>query len=170
MNDFFHGNKAQAKLSAAILLTSQGIPMMHQGDEFMKSKDGNHNSYDQDNAINWIDWGAKTKNLDVYNFYKGLIALRKKYDNFRHATALNNQHLQWLQPANHKGLGYWLKGKSNLLVLLNSDSSNWISYGLPEAGPWTIVCNGDKVDDSGALGTATGDYNVPPMTAIILRK
>jgi pullulanase/glycogen debranching enzyme len=169
-NDFFHGNKAQAKLSTAILLTSQGIPMMHQGDEFLKSKNGNHNSYDQDNEINWIDWGAKTKNKDVFDFTKGLVALRKKYANFRHAVAMNNQHLQWLQPANHRGLGYLLKGTPNLLVLLNSDKSNWISFGLPEAGNWTVVCNGDKVDDSGKLGTASGDYNVPPMTAIILRK
>jgi pullulanase/glycogen debranching enzyme len=169
MADLFKGDKNRVKLGAAVLLTSQGIPMIHQGQEFMKSKKGNHNSYDQDNAINWIDWSVKKANNDVYQFYKGLVGLRNKYENFRHGTALNNQHIAWMQPANHRGLGYHLKGKTDFLVLLNSDSNDWISFGLPGSHEWIVVSNGDQIDDEKGLGTAKGDYKVPPLKAVILK-
>ncbi len=169
VSDLFAGNHQSLKLGAVALLTAQGVPMIHAGQEFNKNKKGNDNSYDQDNDINWINWSVKEANKDLYAFYKGLIALRKKYPNFRHATALNSQSLDWIQPANPRALGYRLKGQTDFLVLLNSDSHEWISFGLPDGAPWKIVCNGDKVDDTGALGTAAGDYRVPPRTAVILK-
>jgi pullulanase/glycogen debranching enzyme len=167
--DLFHGDKKKSKLAAIALLTAQGVPMIHEGQEFDRSKGGNHNSYDQDNATNWINWNDKKKNAEIFDLYKGLINLRKKYPNFRHATALNGQSLQWLQPANHKSVGMFLKGKKNFVVLLNGDSKNWVNFKLPSAGKWTVVCDGNKIKDSG-LYTAEGDYNVPPTTGIILCK
>jgi pullulanase len=169
VSDLFGGNVQSLKLGAVALLTAQGIPMLHAGQEFNKNKKGNDNSYDQDNDINWIDWSLRQKNQDLYEFYRGLIALRKAYPNFRHTTALNNQHIEWLLPANQRALGYRLKGQTDFLVLLNSDSHEWISFGLPDGLPWKIVCNGHKVDVNGGLGTATGDYKVPPRTAVILK-
>ncbi len=169
LNDIFNGDKNRIKLAAAALLTAQGIPMIHEGQEFMKSKMGNDNSYDQDNNINWIDWGVKKANKDIFDFYKGLIALRMKYENFRHATALNNQHINWIQPANGRAVGFHLKGKPDFFVLLNSDSNEWVKFQLPDGNEWTVVCNGDKVADDGSLGTCKGDYNVPAQKAIILK-
>ena len=168
LSDLLRGNKDRFRLGAVALLTSQGITMIHEGQEFMRSKKGNDNSYDQDNAINWLDWNEKKANQDVYEFYKGLIGLRMKYENFRHATALNGQHIDWLQPANHRGLGYLLKGKTDLLVLMNSDSNDWITFNLPDGNDWIVVCNGEKVDDKG-ITTARGTYNVPPLRGIILK-
>ena len=167
--DLFKGNKSKIKLGAAALLTGQGVPMIHEGQEFMKSKNGNDNSYDQDNEINWINWSVKRANKDIFDFYKGLIGLRRKYENFKHATALNNQSISWIQPANQRALGYLLKGKTDFLVLLNGDEREWINFPLPGGIDWVVVCNGDKVDDTGTLGTAKGDYKVPPCTAVILK-
>ena len=167
--DLFKGDKKKVRMAAVALLTAQGIPMLHAGQEFARSKGGNDNSYDQDNAVNWIDWSVKEKNRDIFDFYKGLIALRMKYPNFRQPVAMNNQTLEWLQPANQNGLGMYLKGKTNFLVLFNGDNNSWIDFKLPEAGTWTVVCNGEQVKDAG-LYTAEGDYNVPPCTAVILKK
>jgi pullulanase/glycogen debranching enzyme len=166
--DLFKGNKKKTRLAAIALLTAQGIPMIHSGQEFDRSKKGNHNSYNQDNAINWIDWNVKRQNSDVFNLYKGLIALRNKHDNFKRPVALNSQHLEWILPANQKGVGMILKGRPDFIVLLNGDQSKWVNFKLP-AGTWKVICDGEKVAESG-LYTAEGDYNVPPVTGIILRK
>ncbi|MBF0406978.1 MAG: hypothetical protein HQM10_06480 [Candidatus Riflebacteria bacterium] len=162
-------DKNRIKLGAVALLTAQGIPMIHSGQEYMKSKKGNNNSYDQDNDINWLNYSDKKKNRDIFDFYRGLIALRKTYTNFRHDAPMNDKAIEWSLPANHKALGYRLFGKTDFIVLMNSDSSEWFHYKLPDANPWVIVCNGEEVDDSGKLGTASGDYKVPPLTAVILK-
>ena len=167
--DLFKGDMKRFRLASIALLTAQGIPMIHAGQEFARSKGGNENSYDQDNEVNWIDWSVKEKNKDIFDLYKGLIALRMKYPNFRQPTALNSQNLQWIQPGNQNGLGMYLKGKTNFLVLFNGDNSNRISFKFPEAGTWTVVCDGERINDAG-LYTAEGDYNVPPCTAVILKK
>lgn len=167
--DLFKGDKKKARLAAIALLTAQGIPMIHAGQEFNRSKKGNHNSYDQDNAINYIDWSVKEKNRDIFDLYSGLIAMRKKYENFRQPVALNSQHVDWILPPNGNGVGMYLKGKDNFLVLLNGDPSNWINFKLPQGGAWKVVCDGEKISDAG-LYTAEGDYNVPPTTGVILRK
>ena len=167
--DLFKGDKKKVRLAAIALLTAQGIPMIHSGQEFGRSKGGNDNSYDQDNATNWIDWTVKEKNKDIFDLYKGLISLRKKYPNFRSPVAMNNQTLQWIQPANQNGLGMLLKGTTDFLVLFNGDSKEWIRFNLPQGGTWKVVCDGEKINDAG-LYTAEGDYNVPPTTAIILKK
>ncbi len=169
LNDLFNGDKKKTRLAAVALLTAQGIPMIHAGQEFNRSKGGNHNSYDQDNDVNYIDWSVKEKNRDIFELYKGLIALRKKYENFRQPVALNNQHLDWILPSNHNGIGMFLKGNDNFVVLLNGDSNNWVNFKLPIGGIWKVVCDGERVNDAG-LYTAEGDYNVPPTTGVILRK
>lgn len=167
--DLFKGDKKKLRMAAVALLTAQGIPMLHAGQEFGRSKGGNDNSYDQDNAVNWINWTVKEKNKDLFDLYKGLIALRKKYANFRAPVALNGQTLSWIQPANNNGVGMYLKGDTNFLVLFNGDSHNWVDFKLPEGGTWTVVCDGEHIKDAG-LYTAEGDYNVPPTTAVILKK
>lgn len=75
------------KLSLAIVLTSQGIPFLHAGTEFLRSKKGNENSYNSPDSINEIDWGLKTKNADVYQLVKTLINMRKEHPAFRMTTA-----------------------------------------------------------------------------------
>lgn len=169
LNDLFKGDKKKTRLAAVALLTAQGIPMIHSGQEFDRSKGGNDNSYNQDNNVNYIDWTVKEKNHDIFDLYAGLIALRNKYENFRQPVALNNQHLEWIQPANSNGVGMFLKGTNNFLVLMNGDAKDWVNFKLPIGGAWKVVCDGEKVNDAG-LYTAEGDYNVPPTTGVILRK
>lgn len=69
--------KAQNKMCAAIIFLAQGTPFINGGQEFMRTKNGDHNSYKSSDKINAIDMSFVTTNVDVYNVYKGLIALRK---------------------------------------------------------------------------------------------
>ena len=70
---------AQNKLAAAYVFLSQGTPFINGGQEFMRDKQGDHNSYESNDDINGIDlsYATATKHKDVYNVYKGLIAFRK---------------------------------------------------------------------------------------------
>lgn len=69
--------KKQNTLSAAYVFLSQGTPFINGGQEFLRTKQGDHNSYQSSDAINAIDFSFKDKYADVYNTYKGLIAFRK---------------------------------------------------------------------------------------------
>ena len=69
--------KAQNKMCAAIIFLAQGTPFINGGQEFMRTKNGDHNSYRSSDKVNAIDMSFVETNKDVYNVYKGLIALRK---------------------------------------------------------------------------------------------
>ena len=69
--------KAQNKLAAAYIFLSQGTPFINGGQEFLRTKKGDENSYASSDDINQIDLNFKTTYADIYNTYKGLIALRK---------------------------------------------------------------------------------------------
>ena len=71
--------RAMAKLAAVLLLTAQGIPFLHAGQEFLRSKGGQHNSYNQPDAVNMIRWQKKAENRDVFDYYRGLLALRRAH-------------------------------------------------------------------------------------------
>ena len=74
--------KKQNTLSAAFVFLSQGTPFINGGQEFLRTKRGNHNSYNANDTINAIDFSFKDTYSDVYNTYKGLIAFRKENSEF----------------------------------------------------------------------------------------
>lgn len=65
--------------ACAVLMCSRGTPMFLAGDEFGNTKFGNNNSYCQDNITSWLDWGMLEKNKDLFEFFKFMIAFRKKH-------------------------------------------------------------------------------------------
>jgi len=69
--------KKQMKNLAAILMLSDGVPMILAGDEFCRTQKGNNNAYCQDNEISWVDWSLKEKNFEFFRFFKNLIKLRR---------------------------------------------------------------------------------------------
>jgi len=75
--------RRQVKNFAAILLISQGVPMFIAGDEFGRSQGGNNNAYCQDNGISWLDWTLLDENRDIFDFFKGMIALRRRCSQLR---------------------------------------------------------------------------------------
>lgn len=80
--------RRQAKNFIAILLLSQGVPMLLAGDEVLRTQKGNNNAYCQDNEISWFDWTLTEANADMLDFIKGMIAFRK-----RHPCLMRNRFL-----------------------------------------------------------------------------
>lgn len=71
--------RRMVKNAAATLLVSQGVPMIHMGDEVGHSKGGNNNTYCHDNDLNWFDWSLLKKNADLLRFFRSMIAFRKAH-------------------------------------------------------------------------------------------
>lgn len=78
----------QAKNFTAILMLSQGVPMLQAGDEALRSQRGNNNAYCQDNSLSWFDWTLIDKNADMLRFVKQMIAFRKRHPCLRRARFL----------------------------------------------------------------------------------
>ncbi len=74
-----HTRRKMIKNAAAVLLISQGVPMIMMGDEVGHSKQGNNNTYCHDNALNWLDWSLFEQNADLFRFFKQMIAFRKAH-------------------------------------------------------------------------------------------
>jgi glycogen operon protein len=71
--------RKQAKNVFAMLLLSQGVPMLLAGDELLNSQHGNNNCYCQDNELSWIDWNMTEHKSDMLRFVQLMIALRKRH-------------------------------------------------------------------------------------------
>jgi len=68
----------QLKNALALIFTAQGTPYIRMGDEFGHSQKGNNNPYNQDNAVNWINWKLSAQGKDLLEYTRKLIAFRKK--------------------------------------------------------------------------------------------
>lgn len=79
----------QIENAIALLLVSQGVPMILMGDEMGRTKQGNNNTYCHDNQLNWLDWTLLEKNADLFAFVKNCIAFRKA-----HPVLRNRYHFQ----------------------------------------------------------------------------
>jgi isoamylase len=71
--------RKQAKSLMAILLLSQGVPMILAGDEVLRTQHGNNNAYCQDNEIGWFDWTRCDRYQDMLDFVKRMIRFRKRH-------------------------------------------------------------------------------------------
>ena len=87
--------RRQAKNFLAILMLSQGIPMISAGDEMLRSTGGNNNTWCQDNAVGWIDWSLVEQNADMLRFVAGLIALRRRHRSLRRRHFLGVDDIDW---------------------------------------------------------------------------
>ncbi|MDY0210421.1 MAG: type I pullulanase [Acholeplasma sp.] len=75
--------KEYARLGLALTILSQGVPFIHAGQEFLRSKRGVENSYKSPDSINEIDWTLKDEHMDLVSSVKDLIEIRKQYKLFR---------------------------------------------------------------------------------------
>ncbi len=71
--------RQQVKNFMAVLMLSQGVPMILAGDEVLRSQQGNNNCYCQDNELSWFDWGLLDENQEMFQFTKGMISFRKRH-------------------------------------------------------------------------------------------
>ena len=162
-------------LSNVIVFTSQGVPFLPVGDEFLRTKGGSANSYNQPDSVNQLDWARKAKYPAVYEFYRRLIALRRAHPAFRLPTAaLVQQHLEFLPNMPPGTIGYRLKDHAggdpwqNIVVLLNGNRTT-ASVAIP-AGTYKVVLRGNQLDSKGLgkLEVSEAAVLLPASSALVL--
>jgi pullulanase len=174
--------KRMNKMGAVLVLTSQGIPFIHSGQEMLRTKRGNSNSYNQPDAVNMINWDLKRTNPDIFNYYKGLISLRKTHPIFRMKTREEvSMNLEFLDDdlgmrLPSRCVGYRLKRGSSgdaweeVLVLYNPNPAV-VTFDIPE-GDWTIVVNDEAAGvtgvETGTTSVSDGEVEVPRISGMVL--
>ena len=160
------------KLAQTAVLTSQGIPFLYCGEEVMRDKKGVHNSFCSPDAINAIDWSLKDLHRDVFDYYAGMIALRKAHPAFRMADAeLVRQNVHFAEAPDNVVV-YMIDGgaveDSNFIVLLNANRKP-VTIDVPVNG-YKIVVGEGKVDPEGLGFVDNGRAVVPAQSAMILEE
>lgn len=180
------------KLAALFLLVAQGPVMLHEGQEWARSKviapteapDPNvgrldSNSYNKDNETNWLNFSHRDVNKELVEYYKGLIALRKAHPALRRAGP---EDVVWLEAISEEeearslelAFGYQVCGAAlddthDFAIMMNCEPEHSARFGLPD-GDWEIVANAERAAVE-SLGTARSDrIVVPPTTGLILRR
>ncbi len=166
--------KRMQRFAGLLVLTSQGIPFIHSGQELCRSKQGHHNSYNLPDSVNQIDWSLKQANQDVFAYYRGLIALRKAHPVLRLRTADEiRQRLSFRRNApSDRCLAYRLDGTDlpgeshrTTLVLLNGDATDQEFRLAP--GAWRVLVDADRAGTE-PLGEVTGKVTVKAHSGMVL--
>lgn len=142
--------KRMLKLATLALLTAQGTPLLHAGQEFCRSKGGDANSYASGDRINQIDWTLKMRHADVFEYTRGLIALRKAHPVLRLRTRKEiHARISIATAGQGSFVAYRLTGRDlagesahELLVLLNG-AAEASEYRLPR-GRWNVYADAEK--------------------------
>lgn len=159
------------KLAAGVILTSQGIPFLHAGDEFLRSKNRVSNSYNNnDPDVNPINWSLKAQHRDVFDFYRGLIALRKAHPAFRMTDkAAVDQAFDFAANVPRDVIAYVIKDHANgdvwrnILVIYNGTAQK---QELTVAGDWAVVAN-DKQAGDDEIQSVRDKMTVEPFSLIV---
>lgn len=168
------------KLSNAIVLTSQGMPFLHLGVDFLRTKGGDHNSYKSPDSVNQIDWNRKTEYMDIFDYHKGLIEIRKAYPAFSLSTqeAVETSLVFFdngpnsLIPLKDQMIGYMIRKNEALeinetMILLFNGSEMDQSLTLP-GSDFKVLINNEKADLKGVETFKGGDLKIPGHSAVML--
>jgi len=135
-------------LANTIVLTAQGIPFLHGGVDMLRTKFGNHNSYNSPDSINAIDWERKTEFRYVFDYYRDLIALRKAHPAFRMMQKEQlTKHLSFIDTNDELFIGFDLKEYANgdkwktISVYFNGDDIKK-TVSLPENNWYVALMDG----------------------------
>ena len=162
------------KLAALILLTGQGAVMLHEGQEFGRSKviaqtDApdpdvgrlDHNSYNKDNETNWINYDHADLNAELVKWYTALIKIRREYPHF---TVVDETEVQFIQGSHPWSLGMRLSNASysDMMVLYNVGPAHSAAFQID--GKWKIILQYTTLNDP-----VVNTIDVPARCGIILK-
>ncbi len=177
------------KNAVTVLMCSRGTPMFFAGDEFGNTSFGNNNPYCQDNLISWLDWNNLKKNKDIFEFFKHIIAFRKKHAVIRRDTSecslrLPLMSLHGVNPWEPDGgddsrvIGVMYAGntKGSDDIVYIGINAYWEEVGmtLPDMGTryhWKMVVNTfmseGYVESKKIYLDMNNHFNVPPRTVVV---
>ncbi|NCC71848.1 MAG: type I pullulanase [Sphingobacteriia bacterium] len=161
------------KLANTIVMTSQGIPFLHAGVDFLRSKNGVENSYQSPDSVNQIDWNRKQMYRSVFDYYRDLIALRKTYPAFRmNSNEAIQQNLKFLDIAIPGIVAFTLNDYTdsdkweNLVVIYNATRKTQ-RVDLPKAR-WTEIFNEKGLNTEGYRVINNNRVYIPALSAMVL--
>ena len=160
---------AMNKLSAAIVITSQGIPFSLGGEEFCRSKDGDENSYASTRKENMLDWENVDLYSDVIEYYRGLYKIRDAFAAFSDSTAATANSLTYLSDVPKGVMGYTINntesGKwSQMCVIFNGSDS---AQNVTAKGDWVVLAD-NKTAGLRNIKNVTNSVKVEAHSAVIM--
>ena len=173
----------QMKNFAALLMLSNGVPMFVAGDEFGNTQGGNNNPYNQDNETTWLDWDRLETHRDLFEFFKAMIALRKRRRSIARSRFWRDD-VHWFGTGGGPDLGPWshsvawhLSGaafdEGDLYVIANAHHEELV-FEVQMPGPWRRIVDtsrptGQDVCDGPAAPLVTqGKVRVGPRSVVVL--
>ncbi|PKK87282.1 MAG: hypothetical protein CVV63_01550, partial [Tenericutes bacterium HGW-Tenericutes-8] len=161
----------------AIILTSQGIPFLHAGAEFMRSKPlpaggYDHNSYESPDTVNQLRYDRKLTYVEVFEYYKDLIQIRKDYQNFRLETSADiTSKVSFLATdQGNKSIAYKIAGDASnpeMVVIHSGKIAGLTMVTLPEGKTFKVLTTLQNSNPNG-IETVSGVTFVPGSTSMIL--
>lgn len=158
------------KLVASIVLTSQGISLIHAGEEISRTKvneDGSlvENSYKSPDSVNKFDWNRKDKYKDVFNYYSGLIKLRKTYKEFRLTSNEDiEREVRFLENNQSKVVLFTI---SNKIVVIHNANEKDITAIIPQ-GSWSVLVDAYKAGIEELSCINGNEVKVPALASYVL--
>jgi pullulanase len=160
-------------LAGGLVLTSQGVPLLHAGVDFCRTKGGNGNSYKSPDSVNQLDWDRKNTYIDVFNYYQKLIQFRKNHPAFRMSSAEQiRRDLNFCTQYQIGVVSYCIDAKTagdswNKIIMIFNGNDEVVSIPLP-AGNYKIVANGSDINEEGLGDTVTDEILAEAISMTIL--
>jgi len=162
------------RLASSIPLLAQGIPFIHAGQEFQRSKGGDSNSYQSGDEINSLKWGLVTKNATTRKYFKGLLSLRSQHPAFRIEKASDvKAHLRFLKTTNEV-IAYSINGSAlgdswKTIIVVHNAATKTSSIKLPKQADWNVVVEGKQAGVK-TLRTisAASQIQVPALSTMVI--
>ncbi|BDQ00386.1 type I pullulanase [Aquiluna sp. KACHI24] len=151
-------------LASSVAILAQGIPFIHAGQEFMRSKDGDENSYKSPDRVNSLKWLDRERNLDMVNYFRGLLEIRAANSAFRINKVQELKRVLKFSSTPNDVIAYSLDAKSQtngvkrIFVIHNSSKKSKLVR-LPSSGPWKVLAQG-LVAKVGGIKTISGGKQV----------
>jgi pullulanase len=141
--------KKKHRLATSMVLLSQGIPFLHSGQEFFRTKDGIGNSYKSPDKVNWLDWDLRDENLENVEYIKGIINIRKSNAAFRFSdTEQIRRHMSFF-PLSSPLIGFSLRDIGHLgrweeiIVFFNPTLTQQLAE-ISECASWNVLADHEK--------------------------
>ena len=162
-----------SQFASSVAFLAQGVPFLQAGQEFLRSKNGNENSYNADDATNSLKWSTKVKYVATTKYYQGLFALRAAHPAFRMSTTAQvKANLKFLKTTNdviaYSLNGKAVKDKANTIVVIHNPNPGATVVSLPNAKKWAIVVKGGVAGIKTIESITAGKVSVAGQTTMVL--
>lgn len=154
----------RAKLADSMIMLSQGVPLFHSGQEALRTKNGNANSYNADITVNEIDWKRVEQNKDLVSYFQKLVQLRKTCPAFRMSTYDEIK----------KNITPIVQGENGVFAfeIKSADSTMYVIFNVNEkANQFTSVdLTGSKILLSSDDTTVGAKTILPGLSTLVIKK